>query len=433
MRTLPIPPAESAHAEIASQETAMKKKLTFLYFDAGGGHRSAATALAEVSEQQGRPWDTTLLNLQELLDGIDPVKKVTGARAQDTYNAMLETGRTFGAAYLLRVFHLLVRLYHRPVVAALQRCWTETRPDMVVSLIPNFNRAIAESMQRALPGTPFVTILTDFADYPPHFWIERQSDFLICGTETAVHQARSLGHGPNSVFRASGMILNPRFYEPLNVDRAAEREELGLDPNLPTGIVLFGGYGAPVMREIVEELDRAALELQLILICGRNEALATVLRNMHTRTPMCVEGFTRNVPYYMHLSDFFIGKTGPGSISEAIAMRLPVIVECNARTLPQERYNASWVSQNGVGMVLGSFREIEPAVRRLLRPGVLAELRAHTAAIVNRAVFEIPAFLDRIFVLASERSACPANTSGYDGRTVSFGTGNQQSALSFRA
>jgi 1,2-diacylglycerol 3-beta-galactosyltransferase len=432
MRILPIPPAESVHAEIVSLETAMNKKLTFVYFDAGGGHRSAATALAEVIEREGRPWDITLLNLQELLDDLDPIKKVTGARVQDTYNAMLETGRTFGATYMLRAFHLLVRLYHRAVVAALQRHWEGTRPEMVVSLIPNFNRAIAESMQRALPGAPFVTILTDFADYPPHFWIERQSDFLICGTETAVRQARSLGHGQDRVFRASGMILNPRFYEPLNVDRAAEREELGLDPNLPTGIVLFGGYGAPVMRDIVEELDRARLDLQLILICGRNQALATVLRNMQTRMPVCVEGFTRQVPYYMHLSDFFIGKTGPGSISEAVAMRLPVIVESNARTLPQERYNASWVSGNGVGMVLGSFREIEPAVRRLLRPGVLADFRAHTAAIDNRAVFEIPTFLDRIFELAGERSACPANMPGYNGQSAICGTGDQQSALVFR-
>jgi hypothetical protein len=120
-----MPPAESVHAEIATLETAMNKRLTFVYFGAGGGHRSAATALAEVIEREGRPWDITLLNLQELLDEMDPIKKVTGARVQDTYNAILETGRTFGTAYLLRVFHVLVRLYHRPVVAALRRHWEE--------------------------------------------------------------------------------------------------------------------------------------------------------------------------------------------------------------------------------------------------------------------------------------------------------------------
>ena len=62
-----------------------------------------------------------------------------------------------------------------------------------------------------------------------------------------------------------------------------------------------------------------------------------------------MEGFTTSVNYYMQLADFFIGKPGPGSVSEALAMQLPVIVECNAWTLPQERYNAEWVVEKEVG------------------------------------------------------------------------------------
>ncbi len=68
---------------------------------------------------------------------------------------------------------------------------------MVVSLVPNFNRAIHQSLRAALPAVPYVTILTDFADYPPHFWmepVEPAPQFLICGTEKAVEQARALGH-----------------------------------------------------------------------------------------------------------------------------------------------------------------------------------------------------------------------------------------------
>ena len=58
------------------------------------------------------------------------------------------------------------------------------------------------------------------------------------------------------------------------------------------------------------------------------------------------------IPYFMSLSDFFIGKPGPGSISEALAMKLPVIVERNSWTLPQERYNADWVLEKDVGIVV---------------------------------------------------------------------------------
>ena len=85
---------------------------------------------------------------------------------------------------------------------------------MVVSVIPNFNRALFQAMQRVMPGVPLVTILTDMADYPPHFWIERQPQYFICGTERAYEQAIQLGHSPERVFRTSGMILNPRYYEP---------------------------------------------------------------------------------------------------------------------------------------------------------------------------------------------------------------------------
>ena len=67
---------------------------------------------------------------------------------------------------------------------------------MVVSFIPNFNRAIYQAIKRVMPDVPLVTILTDMADYPPHFWIERQPQYLICGTEHAYKQALHLGHSP---------------------------------------------------------------------------------------------------------------------------------------------------------------------------------------------------------------------------------------------
>ena len=198
------------------------------------------------------------------------------------------------------------------------------------------------------------------------------------------------------------MILHPRFYEPPVKDRLAERERLGLRPDLPTAVVLFGGHGSQVMLEIAERLDGSSLDLQLIFVCGRNEKLANALRTRKSRLPRFVEGFTSQVNYYMQLADFFIGKPGPGSISEALAMRLPVIVECNAWTLPQERYNAEWVLEKEVGLVLRSFREIHGAVAQLIASTTLARYRANAATLQNRAVFEIPGMLEKMLTLAQE-------------------------------
>jgi hypothetical protein len=366
--------------------TNQNRLLDFVFFDAGGGHRSAANALKAVIEQQGLPWEIRLVNLQEILDPLDIFRKYTGIRMQDVYNVMLQKGWTLGSAQGTVLMHGLIRLYHKGQVRLLKEFWKHGERDLVVSLIPNFNRALRES----LPATPLVTILTDLADFPPHFWIEQQHQYLICGTGKAAEQARALGHPDEHIFRTSGMILRPSFYEPVTADRAAERRRLGLDPELPTGLVLFGGQGSSVMPEIAKRVTARA---QFIFICGRNQKLAERLRGIETSYPKYVEEFTSEIPYYMHLSDFFVGKPGPGSISEAIAMRLPVVVERNAWTLPQERYNTEWIREKQLGVVLPSFRTIDQGLRELLDAANFSRFRANAAAITNRAVFEIPEIL----------------------------------------
>jgi UDP-N-acetylglucosamine:LPS N-acetylglucosamine transferase len=186
------------------------------------------------------------------------------------------------------------------------------------------------------------------------------------------------------------MILRPTFYEPVTVDRAAERTRLGLDPEKPTGLVLFGAQGSKVMLEIDRRLDGT----QLIFVCGKNTSLAQKLRARPAKAKRFIEGFTSAIPYYMQVSDFFIGKPGPGSISEAVAMKLPVILERNMWTLPQERYNAEWVMERNTGIVLRNFRQVAAAADRML--GNLAGFRENVGKIQNRAVFEIPEIFERI-------------------------------------
>src|SRR6202030_466931 len=103
------------------------------------------------------------------------------------------------------------------IVKLLRRYWEKHHADLVLSVIPHFNREIAESLRSVDiktvgTGTPFVTLITDLADYPPHFWIEPQSEYIIIGTERARQQALTMGHPADHVFLTSGMILKPKFY-----------------------------------------------------------------------------------------------------------------------------------------------------------------------------------------------------------------------------
>jgi UDP-N-acetylglucosamine:LPS N-acetylglucosamine transferase len=368
------------------------KRIDLIFFDAGGGHRSAANALKHVIEQQKRPWEVRLVNLQQLLEELDIFKTITGIRSEDVYNLFLRKGWTLGSPVILKMMHILIRSYHPRQVKILREFWKQEKPDLVVSLIPNFSRSVFQSMQAEIPSIPMVTVLTDMADYPPHFWIEKQDQYFVCGTRRAVEQAWEIGHRDGKVLQTSGMILNPKFYEPVEADRAA----IGLDPDIPTGLVLFGGAGSLMMLDIAKCLQKAGVKMQLIMMCGYNVKLAERLRAMNGPVKMHIEGFTRDVPKFMKMADFMIGKPGPGSISEALAMKLPVIVERNAWTLPQERYNADWVREQGVGLVLESFDDIADAVKNLLQPENYARYRAAAAAQNNRAVFEIPDMLAKI-------------------------------------
>jgi UDP-N-acetylglucosamine:LPS N-acetylglucosamine transferase len=362
----------------------MTQTIDMVYFNAGGGHRAAALALQEIAREQQRPWKVRLVNLAQVLDPKETFRKFTGIAPEDLYNKRLARGWTLGLGQELKLLQGMIRLGHASMLRSLQQHWLATEPDMVVSLVPNFNRVLYESVASTLPGVPFVTVLTDLADHPPHFWIEPgQDQHIVCGTTHAQSQARAAGYTPEQISLTTGMILRPQFYRPIQVDWDAERRALGLDPKQPTGVVMFGGQGSMQMLRMAKALG----DVQLILICGHNQALANELRAMRTPAAHAVLGFLPDVWRYLRLGDFFIGKPGPGSLSEAVHMWLPVITFKNAWTLPQERFNAEWVRAMGIGLVLGSARSIRPAVDEMIQR--LPVFRERVRRIDNRAVFEV--------------------------------------------
>lgn len=371
------------------------KKVYLMIYDLGAGHRSTANALREVIAARQLPWHIEI---------VDVFKDVFGMTLPHyVYNNLIlkqKWARQINDPLLVPMFRWQIQMQHRLWKRRLKRYWREHQPDLVVSLLPLVNRVLCDSLRAEYPQVPFVTSITDFADCPPHFWIEPQEQWLICPSDRAVQQAYAAGYSSERVMQTSGVVIHPRFYESpptqTAADRATKRQQLGLDPDRPTGLVIFGSYGAPEMLEITQRLERSALDLQLILICGRNQALANQLRRIKTRFPKVVEGFTNQLPDYMRLSDFFIGKPGSVGITEAITLGLPVITECNRLTLFQERPSADWLVDQELGIVVNHFREIDRAVARLLQPETLARYRANVAIYRNRAVFEVVDCLETI-------------------------------------
>ncbi|MEL7356665.1 MAG: SDR family NAD(P)-dependent oxidoreductase [Cyanobacteria bacterium J06560_6] len=382
----------SAFIKNASTKKDRMKKISFAIYDMGAGHRSTANALKDVIESRNLPWDV------EIVEVLKDVCNTTFS--QDFYNRWIlkrKWAKLINDPISVPIFKARIRLMHRIWRRQLVQYWRSQQPDIVVSLMPLLNRVLYESVSRALPDTPFITSVTDFADCPEHFWIEPQDQLMICPSNRVVQQAKDLGYPDESLFRTSGVVIHPRYDKPVEVDPEAKRQQLGLHPDLPTGLVCFGSHGSQDMLEIAQQLNRSAEALQLIFVCGRNEKLAEQLRQLPTRYAKRVEGFTRELPTYMKTADFFIGKPGSVGVSEAIALGLPVITECHpVMTLLQERATADWLADNGFGIVVPTFKQVNQAVSELLEPDKFAQIQDQISRYRNRAAFEVVDILENI-------------------------------------
>ena len=364
--------------------------------DAGGGHRAAARALAAAAEETKAPFRLRVESFQQTLIELDILKRATGVSIEDGYNWILRRRWNVTMVPLLRLVHGAIRVRRPAIVRTLagwlRRC--RPRPAAVVSVMPNFNGVMRDAIREAIPETPLIVVLTDFADFPPRFWIEPGLDRVVVGSDEAREQALALGIPPERVSRVSGMVMHPRFYRsggPSVRDRV--RGELGLGEADFAVTLLFGGKGSPEIAPLSERLLATDPAFRVIAICGDNPSLFERLGPLEARAGgrLVRLGFTDRVAELLAASDLLVTKPGPGSLSEAFHQRVPVIVTRNIHTIPQERFNTDFVRDRGLGLVVSGTRDIPAAAWRLFRdlPGRTAIRERLSALPENRAVYEV--------------------------------------------
>jgi hypothetical protein len=362
--------------------------------DAGGGHRASANALVAAAEAQQRPWRFRVVNVQDLLAPLDLWRRVTGKPIEATYNEWIRSDHTRFLVPMLRLMQFLIRRMRGQLGRLVERELRARPPALALSLMPNFNAVLRDAVRQALPGASFFVLLTDYADFPPHFWLESGLDRVIVGSDHAADQARELGLPTGAITRTSGMVMHPRFYEGGGpAARAAARAELGIPDAAFAVMELFGGKGSAEMRPLTEALLRAMPDAHVIAICGDNppllESMAALAATSGAR--LHALGFTKRIADYLAASDLLVTKPGPGSLAEAFQQRVPVVVTSHARTIPQERWNAEMVRQLDLGRVVGSVEEL-PAAAVALRNDATAwgRVQANLRALPpNRAVYEV--------------------------------------------
>jgi 1,2-diacylglycerol 3-beta-galactosyltransferase len=360
--------------------------------DTGGGHRSAAEAIsAALAQEYPDRYAVTLVDVFKRA-ALFPLNY-----APETYlplTTYLEW--LWGSGFRISNNRLATRVaapYLRLCITrGLRAILREHNPALVVSTHPIFVALARRALRDIGSRAPFITIVTDLFD-AHGFWFDPAVDLCVVPTEGARNVARRFGLSEEKL-RVVGEPVSLKFIDNA-LTRTEARQKLGLDPDRTTILLVGGGEGMGPLYRIARALDRERLPIQLIIIAGRNKSLYEKLRATAWQIPVRVEGFVTNMPEWMRAANLVITKAGPGTISEAIACGLPILL---SGFLPgQETGNVTFVEQNGVGVLRKNPDDIARTLRDWLTPGndTLARMGTRAQELARpRAALDIAKILD---------------------------------------
>ncbi len=377
------------------------KRILILMSDTGGGHRSAAEAIADALQREfpGR-YDVTI---------ADAIAR----SAWYPFNHMAEWYLpvvTYGEYWWGKGFHTTNR---RPVIRGaqplldlmmgykLRRLVRENAPDLVVSVHPLLTGMARRAVGAVRPDVPFVVVVTDLFD-PHGVWFDPNANLTLVATGGADTTARRYGV-PAEKIRVVGQPVSLKFLA-RGRSKAEERADLGLAPEQTTVLLVGGGEGMGKLYEIARSIAEARVPVQLVVIAGRNKGLREKLLATEWEIPVVVQGFVTNMPEWMRASDVLITKAGPGTIMEGLACGLPILL---SGYLPgQEAGNVTFVEQSGVGELCETPEEIARTLGEWVTPGseTLAQFSARARELARPgAALDIAAILDDLVTSRKSR------------------------------
>ncbi len=378
------------------------KKIVLLYGNTGGGHRSAAQVIAQAIHMLYPDLYQT-----ELVDGLSSAPFLINAFTE-TYPMWVNHARVLYAlgfhASNNRRRIIALRNLLEPLSERTAEVIVHNHPaDLYVSCHPLFNHAIPQTLRRREMNVPYIHVVTDLVTgHAAHYVAE--ADHLIVPTEEARAEAIKNLFPPEQI-TVAGQPIAPDFAQ-----RAAKgaqlRRELGLDERMVV-LLIGGGDGMGRLEVTARHIALSGLPLQLIVVCGRNQTVKENLEFLNPRVPMRVFGFVNNIPELMGASDVLVTKAGPGTICEAFAARLPIILY---DAVPgQEEGNVDYVVNNGAGAWCPTpWAVLKQLKQWLAHPAALEQMRQAAARLARpKSSLEIARLLHRFAqqVSADERAA----------------------------
>jgi 1,2-diacylglycerol 3-beta-galactosyltransferase len=375
----------------------MTKQALFLISDTGGGHRSAANAITAALDEIKEPF-----GFEHRVEDVAAHCSFPLTQLGWGYSAALRYAPpVYGALYYAtngrRRYRALVRFCEPLYRERLRDLFLDYGPDVIVSVHPLLNHAALRARSDArMDNVPIVTVITDLGKVHES-WLMPDADAVVVPAREVYERALTRGISPSRL-RLLGQPIHPSFDDVVGTKEEL-RSQLGLPHDTFVIMLMAGGEGGGKLLPTALALARARLPAHLLVVCGRNEPLRQKLDELSITlsTPMTVLGFTSKIPQYFRAADLLVTKAGPGTLAEANAAQLPVVVYDYVPG--QERGNVDFVRNNGLGVIaLHGAAEVVRAVRMLInQPDRLEGIRQNQELVApKRSSRRIAALISQI-------------------------------------
>ncbi|MFN0124488.1 MAG: MGDG synthase family glycosyltransferase [Blastocatellia bacterium] len=380
------------------------RKILIVTSDTGGGHGSAAAAIAEGMRRFGAT--DCLVNIVRAIEESHLLMK----KMADLYNYLLRHHQPLMKYYYAAIERFRPNessMFFRLVGPYLRQLFEKYCPQVLVSVHPMTQHFLARALRDLglHDRIPLVTVVTDPCYGFWRGWACEDVSLYLVATEEARQQLLDYGV-PAGKIKICGIPIHPKFQYDDEDQRAAARAELGLDPDKFTVFVNAGWVGGGNIPGIFQQMVDSGNQLrdtQAIFLAGRNAELEQRANRMArlAQFPVRVIGYTEKMEGLMRAADVMVSKLGGLTTFEALASRLPIIADTTTEPMPQESQTAGLLNRHKAGVLLKKPMDVVPVIRQLLHnPAEMAAMRVAARSIAvpdatRRIVHEIMKKIDK--------------------------------------
>ncbi len=234
----------------------------------------------------------------------------------------------------------------------------KVKPDLILSVHPNFNGSIINVLEENKIETPFITLIADLVSIYP-LWAESRANYIISPTQEAKDKCIEFGV-PEERIKVLGFPVRSRFND--------HGEHSDYNPDIPLKCLLMsGGEGVGNMRKIAEILLNN-FNCVVRIIAGRNTRLKKSLEKSLVEKygdKVEIYGFMENIQELMFSSDIAFTRGSPNVMMEAIACNLPLVI---TGALPgQEEGNPEFAEKYNLGITCTDTKKMKDTIDALLQ------------------------------------------------------------------